>query len=104
MIVEIALIIIGVILFLSVWLNVFLLRRLLSVSENLNNVLASLRDFEQHLKRVYNMEKFYGDEILNGLLEHLSETSEEITNFTDYYEGGDDSDDGNPETKTPQTN
>ena len=104
MIAEIALITIGIILFLSVWLNVFLLRRLLSVSENLNDILASLRDFEQHIRNVYNMEKFYGDEILSGLLKHSIETSEEIANFRDYYEGDDDSGDQDPETKKPQTN
>ena len=97
MIIEIALGIIGIILIASIWLNIFLVRRLLSISENLDEFLSTLRDFEQHIRNVYNMEKFYGDEILTGLLEHCVETSQNIKDFVQRYQG--DSDSGDNEKK-----
>ena len=71
---------------LSVWGNVFLLRKLMHVNENLHNVLNSLEDYSSHLKDVYNMERFYGDQTLQGLLEHSQETGEDLENFIEQYE------------------
>ena len=87
MVVEITLGIIGIILIASVWLNVFLVKRLLSVSENLDDFLFTMQEFEEHLNNVYNMEKFYGDEVLNNLLAHCLETSQNIKDFTQRYHG-----------------
>ena len=54
----------------SIWGNIFFLRKLLRVNENIYYVLDSLKDYSSHLKDVYNMERFYGDETLQELLEH----------------------------------
>tara|TARA_R100000808_G_C2138295_1_gene146344 strand:+ start:693 stop:992 length:300 start_codon:yes stop_codon:yes gene_type:complete len=87
MVVEIVLGIIGIILIASIWFNIFLVKRLLSVSENLDEFLLTMQEFEEHLMNVYNMEKFYGDEVLNGLLEHCVETSQNIKDFVQRYQG-----------------
>tara|TARA_R110000824_G_scaffold158115_1_gene331783 strand:+ start:449 stop:745 length:297 start_codon:yes stop_codon:yes gene_type:complete len=71
---------------LSIWGNVFLLRKLMHVSENLHNVLSTLKDYSSHLKEVYNMERFYGDQTLHGLLEHSQEIGEDLENFIEQYE------------------
>ena len=70
----------------SLWLNIFLLRRLLYINESLDNVLAFMGDYLTHLKEVYQMERFYGDEIFQGLLEHSQDVSEEIEDFIRQYE------------------
>jgi hypothetical protein len=71
---------------LSVWGNVFLLRKLMHVNENLHNVLSSLDDYLAHLRDVYSMDRFYGDETLHGLLKHSQDVAEELENFVEQYE------------------
>ncbi len=70
----------------SVWFNIFLLRRLIRIDQNLNNTLIFLNDYLSHIRDVYKLERFYGDEILNELLEHTQEIGEEIENFIKQYE------------------
>ena len=57
----------------SVWFNIFLLRRLIRINENLDNTLDFLNDYLSHIKDVYKLERFYGDEILSELMEHIHE-------------------------------
>jgi hypothetical protein len=70
----------------SIWGNIFFLRKLLRVNENIYYVLDSLKDYSSHLKDVYNMERFYGDKTLQELLEHSTATSTELENFIEQYE------------------
>jgi methyl-accepting chemotaxis protein len=70
----------------SVWFNIFLLRRLIRINENLDNTLDFLNNYLSHIKDVYKLERFYGDEILNELLEHTQEMAEEVENFIKQYE------------------
>ena len=85
-IVYIALSILGVIFILSVWANIFLLKRLLFVSENLDDLLYMVTNFSLHLEKVNNMETFYGDEVLGGLLDHSKELREDLTQIISNYE------------------
>ena len=71
---------------LSVWGNIFFLRKLMRVNEDIYYVLESLGDYSSHLKDVYSMERFYGDEILQDLLEHSKATNAELENFIEQYE------------------
>lgn len=68
---------------LSVSLNIILYifsreqaRRLMIVSENINDLLAMLVNYKDHLKKVYNLEAFYGDETLSFLMDHTRSLSE----------------------------
>jgi predicted PurR-regulated permease PerM len=67
------------------WLVVFLIRKLLSVSENIYKLQNDSREYLEHLERVYNMELFYGNEILLELLEHSREYHEDVTDFVEKY-------------------
>tara|TARA_Y100000034_G_scaffold45680_1_gene56128 strand:+ start:763 stop:1116 length:354 start_codon:yes stop_codon:yes gene_type:complete len=73
--------------------------RLLSVSEELGDLQQMINSFALHLKSVYEMEMFYGDETLAGLVEHAIsfneylETFEYIYSLTAAEEQGDPSDD-----------
>jgi len=71
---------------LSAWFNLFLLRRLLRVNENLSNILEIADEYSLHLEEVYNMERFYGDEVLSDLLKHSQSVGEELKIFIGQYE------------------
>jgi len=51
-------------------------RRLLIVSENINDLLEIVVNYQTHLKKVYSLDTFYGDETLNYLMEHTRALSE----------------------------
>ena len=71
---------------LSIWGNIYLIKKLLRINENLYGVLDSLGDYIIHLKDVYSMDRFYGDETLNGLLKHSQDVREDLENFVEEYE------------------
>jgi|3_EtaG_2_1085321.scaffolds.fasta_scaffold43690_1 biopolymer transport protein ExbB/TolQ len=72
----------------SVWFTIYLLRKLLGISENISNLFEALEAFTKHIERVNGLETFYGDETLAGLLEHSQETLEEINDFIILYKEG----------------
>jgi len=55
---------------LLVWYIRQIIKRLVYMSENVDTIHSSLTGYEEHLKKVYEMETFYGDQTLFGLLEH----------------------------------
>ena len=59
--------------------------RLLSVSEELGDLQQMINSFALHLKSVYELEMFYGDETLAGLLEHATSFNEYIETFEYIY-------------------
>ena len=85
-------IILSAILFLSVLLNVGLIVyvraaivRLLSVSEELGDLQQMTNALAEHLKTVYELEMFYGDETLNSLLHHAVSFNEYLETFEYIY-------------------
>tara|TARA_R100000406_G_scaffold6683_1_gene4333 strand:- start:1480 stop:1860 length:381 start_codon:yes stop_codon:yes gene_type:complete len=69
----------GIALFLSIMLNVFLVwfgreqsQRLTFVSQNLNDLIEIISNYKEHLRKVYSLEMFYGDETLKFLMEHTN--------------------------------
>ena len=67
----------GIALSVSALLNVvfyWLLReqssRLSTVADNSSDLIELISSFRNHVKAVYSLETFYGDETLGGLLEH----------------------------------
>jgi len=81
-------IILSAILTLSVLLNVGILLyaraaivRIVSVSEELSDLQQMADSFAYHLKVVYELDSFYGDETLRGLLEHAISFNEQMDTF-----------------------
>lgn len=77
----------------SVLLNIFLVwyvRNLLSqlyfVANNLSGLVDETISFRGHLSSVYELETFYGDETLAGLLVHVGQYSETLSDFEEIYE------------------
>tara|TARA_R110002124_G_scaffold214998_1_gene380928 strand:- start:185 stop:547 length:363 start_codon:yes stop_codon:yes gene_type:complete len=55
------------------------------ISEELSEIFTRLDSFQEHLKTVYDLPTFYGDETLSGLLEHSKALSEFILKYEDIY-------------------
>jgi hypothetical protein len=64
-------------------------------SEKISDLETSLSAFESHLKGVHELEMFYGDDTLGGLIEHSKAVVESVRGFFDGFsleEEGDDDD------------
>jgi hypothetical protein len=80
-------------LLLSVGLNVVIfayarsaIARLLSVSEELGDLQEMIGRFSEHVREVYSLEMFYGDETLQYLMEHATALNEQLEdNFEHIY-------------------
>jgi hypothetical protein len=101
-------IILGACLGVSVLINVVLIRLaswqskdLTVVSDNIGDLVEIIESYRKHLKGVYELDSFYGDETLKGLMEHtnalrsiLDQQYGNVTSITDpiEYEIGEDED------------
>ena len=84
--------IISIILTLSLVLNVGLglyvrtaIVKLLSISEEMYDFKEMVDSFATHLERVYELDMFYGDETLGGLMEHARSFNEQLETFEYIY-------------------
>ena len=85
-------IILSAILAISMILNVGLVAytraaiiRLLSLSEELGDLQEMVNAFASHLKIVYELDSFYGDETLSSLLQHAISFNEQLETFEYIY-------------------
>ena len=69
----------GLALVLSVLVNIVLVwfcreqsQRLMYVSQNIDDLLEMVQNYKEHLRKVYSLEMFYGDETLKFLMEHTN--------------------------------
>ena len=58
---------------------------LLSISEELGDIQEMVSSFANHVKAVYGMEMFYGDETLKSLMEHAISFNEQLETFDYIY-------------------
>ena len=52
------------------WLSIKQSTRLSYISENIDDLLEIIENYKNHLRRIYEMEMFYGDETLEFLMDH----------------------------------
>jgi len=71
--------------FASIWLNIYLFRKLLYFNENFYMVSSSLDNFTKHLDQIYELPTFYGDETLQGLVEHSRDLRDDLNQFQQRY-------------------
>ena len=69
-----------------IWYIRNLLSQLYFVSNNLSRLVDETISFRDHLSSVYELETFYGDETLAGLLVHVGQYSETLSDFEEIYE------------------
>lgn len=61
-----------------VWYVRKLLVKMTLLTELQKETITEIEEFSEHLKTVYEMETFYGDETLRGLLEHTGNLSDSL--------------------------
>ena len=105
MTIDLSLLII-VLLALSLSLNVLLIwflrglaSRLILVSENMSDLVDHLVRYGSNLKSVYEMELYYGDETIQGLVKHTQMILEILSDFEDIYVLTDDYEEGEEEVE-----
>ena len=59
--------------------------RLLTISEEMGDFQNMVNSFASHLKNVYELEMFYGDQTLAGLLNHAVSFNEQLETFEFIY-------------------
>ena len=87
-----SIIILSALLLFSIILNIFLIwynrqavNNLLFVSDNIGDMVGLIKEYHEHLESLYEMEIFYGDSTLKGLIDHTSFMLEEVKAFEDIY-------------------
>ena len=61
------------------------LGKLLYVGENLSDLVELITNYRNHLKTVYDIETFYGDETLKFLIEHTKSLHGLLEEYEDVY-------------------
>jgi hypothetical protein len=86
-------VILSIALLISVSLNIFMFwygRAILEdfyyMSDNLGSLIEQIIIFSEHLKSVHELEMFYGDEILGGLIRHSKDLVETVQDFVEIVE------------------
>lgn len=86
-------VIVCIALFLSLCFNIFMIwyvRSFMSdfyyMSRNLGSLTEQIILFSAHLKSVHELEMFYGDEILGGLIRHSKDMMETLQDFIEIVE------------------
>ena len=86
-------IILSIALLISISLNIFMFwygRAILEdfyyMSDNLGSLIEQIILFSEHLRSVHELEMFYGDEILGGLIRHSKELVETVQDFVEIVE------------------
>jgi len=59
--------------------------RLLSVSDELGDLQQMINAFAKHLKAVYELDSFYGDQTLEALLNHAISFNDQLETFEFIY-------------------
>jgi hypothetical protein len=59
--------------------------RLLSVSEELGDFQQMVKAFAEHIKSVYELDTFYGDQTLKALMNHAVSFNEQLHTFEYIY-------------------
>ena len=67
------------------WYNRGLLSRLYFIANNIDALVDETVSFRDHLKSVYGLETFYGDETLTNLIKHVKVYSEILSDFEEIY-------------------
>ena len=67
------------------WLRAAL-SRLVSFSDEMEDLRDMTGAFANHVSSVYNLETFYGDETLQGLMQHANSYKEQLDTFEYIYD------------------
>ena len=63
----------------------YLLKRLVFFAENIDNLREEVEEYSVHLESLYEMEMFYGDETIKGMIDHTKHVLTRIEDFEEFY-------------------
>ena len=69
----------------AIWFIFILIKQVNEANDDLENMLSTFFNLEEHIKTLYSMEMFYGDETLQGLIEHTKQVVDEIDFYRKKY-------------------
>ena len=67
------------------WYNREAVKKIVFFSDNIGDMMGYFKEFLTHLESLYEMEVFYGDETIKGLIDHTKFMVGEINNFEEIY-------------------
>ena len=62
-----------------------MLGKLLSVSDNMGNLVEDLASYQNHIQQLYEMEMYYGEPSIKQLIVHSRRIIEHVKEFSDVY-------------------
>ena len=68
-----------------VWYIAKILNHYSEIDNDFSNILQDMTVFENHIKQIYEMEMFYGDETLKGMIDHMGQLIDEISLYKEKY-------------------
>ena len=71
--------------FITFYYTRVVLGRLMYLGDNLSDLTEMITSYRNHLKTVYEMEMFYGDETLGFLVEHTKSLYDILEDYEDAY-------------------
>jgi spore cortex formation protein SpoVR/YcgB (stage V sporulation) len=51
------------------------------VNEDVENILSSVNGLSEHLDAIYELEMFYGEPVIQSLIDHMKAVQEEIESY-----------------------
>ena len=71
--------------FCGAWYIRRLLVKVLFVSQNLTDLVDLLETYRNHLRKIYSMEMFHGDETIKFLIQHTNSLLDVLEDYSDIY-------------------
>lgn len=71
--------------FFGAWYIRRLLVKVLFVSQNLTDLVDLLETYRNHLRKIYSMEMFHGDETIKFLIQHTNSLLDVLEDYSDIY-------------------
>jgi len=59
-----------------------LLEEVNAAKDDMEEISTSVHSFSEHIEKVHEMEAFYGDDVLQGLMQHSQSVVEDIDSYT----------------------
>lgn len=71
------------------WFIYNLMNRVEDVTEDLDGLFNSFYDFSDHLESIHELEMFYGEPVLQNLIDHSKQLVEDIEEYKTKYDAAD---------------
>ena len=87
------------------WYCYKLTNKLLFISDNIEELYARLQEFDEHIKFIYELEMYYGDETLKNLIRHSRDLRNYMLKYKDTIElaAEEENDDRTEQTEEDET-